>query len=177
MRPEQGPIPPGAARRKLARAVARKVGEHLNNRFEEISSEDIGNYETAIEGLVVAQIDDLLEEMAQEELLALRGIEPNEANIAQLEVLLRALRIYDERNKRYRDQWKESGWMGALYDVRKKAARLFRQFWGEGTAQKDAGDGAGEAWLTQNDDAYDLINFAAFFLRGREEGNEWGTWL
>jgi hypothetical protein len=88
------------------------------------------------------------------------------SNFEQFSIFMIALEIHSERNARYRDVWRVTGWRGALYDLYKKATRLFRQYW-RGTATPGA----------DVDDAYDLINFAAFFLRGRDEENEWGIEL
>ncbi len=93
------------------------------------------------------------------------NIDWNDSNREQFAIFLQALQLFNERNKRYRDQWKETGWRGALYDIVKKGRRLFTQF-RLATAAPEATD----------DDAWDMINFCAFYLRAKQDGNEWGIW-
>lgn len=103
--------------------------------------------------------------------LRLIGIpDPTESDYQNLCYANRALVIAHERNIRYKDSWKQAGWRGAVFDIRKKAERLFRQFFSADTLDHLQG-------MEGEDDAYDLINFAIFFLRARAEKNEWGKWL
>lgn len=95
----------------------------------------------------------------------LTGDAVTESALEQAEVMLGALRIFAERNARYKDGWATAGWRGVLFDLRKKTERLWRQFW------------HGQLTIASVDDAYDLINFAAFFIRAQASGlSEWGTW-
>ena len=99
--------------------------------------------------------------------LYVQGMVDNQTNLEQLQVMTAALRKFGERNQRYKDVWKESGWKGSLFDMRKKLTRIWRVFWrGEPTEQID--------W--ECDDAYDLINFTAFFIRNVRDNNQWGQW-
>lgn len=95
------------------------------------------------------------------------GITPTDSIITQLRVLLEALRKFGERNERYKDVWKESGWKGSLFDMRKKLTRLWRVFWRDQPIQTID---------LECDDAYDLINFTAFFIRNVKDDNQWGQW-
>lgn len=164
---------PEVARKAIAEMVAHRVVSRLEKRFATaedgkvavMSNEDLRNYEIELTSLVMETIKKV-GAVDLDVFLAHHQIEPDESNLAHFSVLLDAMKIHHERNLRYKDQWKESGWMGALYDMRKKAARLFRQYFGEQPTE-----GANE------DDAWDLINFAAFFIRGRSAKNKWGTWL
>jgi len=178
MRPDMS-IRYADARRAIAEHLAHTVVSRLAMRFAYsadlpdappgmtpvMNNDDLRNYETELTAIAVQDLK-LLGEVFGDVFLQYNGIEPTDSNLAQFNVFMEAMSLYDERNKRYKDQWKESGWMGALYDIRKKAARLFRQFFGE-----EPTEGASE------DDAWDLINFGGFFIRGRREQNKWGNWL
>jgi hypothetical protein len=83
----------------------------------------------------------------------------------QRAVLEQALRIYEERNRKYNDNWRRFGWRGCVFRVRERAERAWDAlFWAE--------DGAEAV-----DDLLDLINFAAFTVRAIREGNRDGTWF
>jgi hypothetical protein len=58
--------------------------------------------------------------------------------------------------------WREAGWRGVLTDIRKKSNRLWYRSWIKGGFDEDS--------------ATDLINFAGFYKRLRNQGPEWGTW-
>ena len=92
-----------------------------------------------------------------------------EAEHDQAVVVVRALAIYAERNVRYKDNWKRMGYRGMLVRVRERAERLWDALW---SAPSDYGCEAPEVL----DDAYDLINFAAFLVRGAKDGNRDGSW-
>jgi len=81
----------------------------------------------------------------------------------QAEVFVEAFRIFVERSERHGDSWKQSGWRGALFDSRKKMDRLWQEFMVNDEPPRDL------------DSALDLLNFVAFFVRGRTHGVE-GTW-
>lgn len=88
-------------------------------------------------------------------------IEPTSDMITQLNVLAEALQIHETR-KSYGDIWRKYGALSNLLSVARKADRLMQIFW----------HGPGE--LTHKDsvdDAYDLINYAAFFIRNYTDGN------
>lgn len=77
----------------------------------------------------------------------------------QLHVMLQALAIYDERNKDYNDNWVRMGWRGLLIRIRERADRLWDKWWDREQAE-----------TRDEDDALDLINFAAFFVRAQRNG-------
>lgn len=91
------------------------------------------------------------------------GIEDHINNLQQLRVFAEALKIYAERNKRYKDSWKDFGWRGMLHDIYKKTHRLWKAWWSGD--EQDRGD---------YDDAIDLMNFSAFFIRAVKSNNEKG---
>lgn len=94
-------------------------------------------------------------------------VEKTTTNVHQLNVLLGAFEKFVQRNERYKDVWRESGWKGSLFDMRKKLTRIWRVFWrSEPEQQIDL----------ECDDAYDLINFTAFFIRNVKDDNQWGQW-
>lgn len=105
--------------------------------------------------------------------LIVLGIEPTATNIEQMTIFIEAMLLYTERNARYSDVWRATGWRGAVYDIYKKARRLFQQFWDPETQAPTGERNVIHGKVT--DDAFDLINFAAFFIRGVDEQNEWGT--
>lgn len=98
--------------------------------------------------------------------LELLEFEDTPTNRDQLMVFIRSMRLFEERNKKYGDLWKEYGWRGNLLHVQSKAARVRKVWWDQAT--QPPGD-------QDLDDAFDLINYAAFFIRNVEEGNELGT--
>lgn len=84
----------------------------------------------------------------------------------QLMVLLRALQVYSDRNRDYKDNWRRMGWRGQLIRIRERAERLWDAWWDRSQPP------------TQDpDDALDLINFAAFMVRAtRGETTRDGSW-
>lgn len=90
----------------------------------------------------------------------------DQATRAQFVVLVRALDVYAERNKKYNDNFKRMGWRGLLIRIRERAERLWDAHWDwEGGEAPDP------------DDAIDLINFAAFLVRSYEgETTRDGEW-
>lgn len=98
-----------------------------------------------------------------EQILSMLGYERNPSNVHQLSVFLAAFETYAERNARHADTWKDSGWRGALFDIRKKIDRLWNEYMVSDTPPNDL------------DSAMDAINYLAFFVRARETGVE-GTW-
>lgn len=85
--------------------------------------------------------------------------------IEQAMVFIEALKIYADRNVKYRDNWRRMGWRGLLIRIRERSDRLWDTFW-SGVAWKPDGvmDEPGDRMIDA-DDALDLINFAAFFVR------------
>jgi len=78
-------------------------------------------------------------------------------NREQLTVLVECLKIFDERNSKYKDLWKEVGQDDNLHHMKHKVARVDMMF------------RSGE---TDVDDALDLINYAVFFIRNGRTQDE-----
>lgn len=105
----------------------------------------------------------------------------------QFRVLVRALRVYKKRNEKYRDNWKRMGWRGQLIRIRERAERLWDEFWDKEDYAKEREMDRARALVNgvdtdyedepyEVDDAIDLINFAAFFVRATEAYNRDGEW-
>jgi hypothetical protein len=95
--------------------------------------------------------------------LEVLGYERTQANADQLMAIFSAFETYAQRNARHTDTWKDSGWRGALFDIRKKIDRLWNEYMISDTPPNDL------------DSAIDAINYLAFFIRARETGVE-GNW-
>lgn len=107
-------------------------------------------------------------------ILKAAGLEISETNREQMAVFLDAMTIFQERNARYGDLWKEYGWRGNLLHVQSKAARVRRVWWdGHRIQVPDLGT-AVDHLQSDLDDAYDLLNYTVFFIRNVEDGNELG---
>jgi hypothetical protein len=86
--------------------------------------------------------------------------------------------VYEERNLKYKDNWRRFGWRGCLFRVRERAERAWDDWW-------DADDFAARDPAAQNigakdrdvDDLLDLINLAAFTVRAIRENNRDGEWF
>lgn len=103
---------------------------------------------------------------AYELFLELHGYEVTDSSVGHLQVLMDAMGIFNERNKKYRDLWKRSGWLSHVHHIRHKVARMFSIFWGT------------DAWKDEDDpldDAFDNINYTVFFIRAFRDGDERGT--
>ena len=111
--------------------------------------------------------------------LAALGLDYNDAALnAQAEVLCEALRVYAQRNIRYKDNWTRMGWRGMLVRVRERAERLWDSLW-DAAPIDGPGDplpGAIHDHDKRLDDAIDLINFAGFLVRAVRAGNRDGSW-
>lgn len=87
------------------------------------------------------------------------------ACMAMFEIMMDALRIFEERNRLYKDNWRRQGWRSPLFDLRRKVERVWDVFWdGKGGPDADV------------DDALDAINFGAILVRAIREGNRDGYW-
>jgi hypothetical protein len=86
-----------------------------------------------------------------------------EAAQAQLQVFADCFAIYLERNVRYKDNWRKMGWKGQLVRIKERVDRLWDNLWNKKH---------GEVLNRDLDDAHDLINFAAFLIRGAGHWNE-----
>jgi hypothetical protein len=109
--------------------------------------------------------------MTDEQLISILtslGYPTDATTVAQLRVMMEAFAIFVERNGRYRDEWRRTGWRGAMFEMRKKISRVWQVFWaGKATKAPDL----------LYDDALDAINFTCFFIRlHREAGPDWGEW-
>jgi hypothetical protein len=100
-------------------------------------------------------------------------LQENKSLESQFEIFLEALQIYDQRNVKYKDNWKRMGWRGMLIRVRERAERLWDDLWDAPGFPDDEAEGVQPLDV---DDAIDLINLAAFLIRGVREGNRDGAW-
>lgn len=91
------------------------------------------------------------------------GDHAEETEVQQAMVFLEALCTMRGRQQGYKDVWRLSGWRGMLFDVKKKAERLWFQYWFGGGAE-------------HCDSGIDIINYAAFFVRQFRAGDEHGHW-
>ena len=89
-----------------------------------------------------------------------------DAGEPQLMVFVEAWALYRERNRLHAGVWREAGWRGVLVDMMKKMYRLWWRFW-KGEMKPE-----GKAL----DDAFDLLNYGAFFIRLAREREEKGSW-
>lgn len=89
---------------------------------------------------------------------------PSYANLP--DVLLAAVEKYQERSAQYDgdDPWGKGGYKAQLVEMRKKLDRLWTHWDGE------------KGFNQVEDDALDLINYAAFFLILAERGDSDGQW-
>lgn len=98
------------------------------------------------------------------EMLEGNGIQPTEENAMQLIVFLQALRTYDSRTSAYGQVWKQYGALSNLLSVARKTDRIMSSWWHE--------EGEKPVLHKDNlDDAIDLLNYTAFFIRNAREGN------
>lgn len=92
----------------------------------------------------------------------LLGIDPTPDAVAQLaDAFLPALRIMCERG--YDPEgtsWKEGGWRGLVWEILKRARRIRWHSWQHSNHDTN--------------DAYDIINFAGFYIRMGTQGEPWG---
>lgn len=92
------------------------------------------------------------------------GAPPTQTNIDQMAEYLAAFHIFIQRNEKYKDLWKDYGWMDSLTHVRSKAMRMIRKFWRDNPESDEI----------NLDDSYDLVNYVVFFIRNFKEKNKWG---
>lgn len=97
----------------------------------------------------------------------------NDALEQQFRIFMEALKVYDQRNMKYKDNWKRMGWRGVLIRIRERAERLWDDLWDAPGFPDDETEGVEP---NDVDDALDLINFAAFLVRGVRAGNRDGAW-
>lgn len=95
------------------------------------------------------------------------GLDGDPSLIEQACVMGECLTLMAERNGRYHDLWKRDGWLGNVFQLTHKASRIRRLFFDRASH--------GEAVATPDpDDAFDLINYAIFFIRCLRESNRTG---
>lgn len=85
--------------------------------------------------------------------------------IEQHEIFNQALAKFVQRNHIYRDLWQKSGWLAHLVEVKRKIQRMIHVFMDT------------DAWKEMEDpldDAYDSLNYHAFFVRKFKEGDRSG---
>jgi hypothetical protein len=90
-------------------------------------------------------------------------------------VLMEALEIYKERNAKYGDAWRRSGWRGTLTDLRRKIERAWTFLWHAEPTPFGSPDHEANV---ETDDLFDIINYAVFSIRAHREGNRdgYGGW-
>ncbi len=101
------------------------------------------------------------DETYAKEILVLMGLTPSQTNVDQVKVFWEAMNIFEQRNNLYEDGWRTYGWRDSIHHMRSKLGRLLKMF----------GDDMPEKNL---DDAHDLLNYTAFFVRNVRSGNESG---
>lgn len=96
------------------------------------------------------------------------GIQPNEDNARQLLVFLNAVELYDERSRSYGQVWRNYGALSNLLSVARKADRLMKVWWHD---RHDEDAAPHDFHKDELDDAWDLLNYAAFFIRNAKNLN------
>jgi hypothetical protein len=96
------------------------------------------------------------------------GFEATDEDVAQFKVLMRALRKFHERDEKHRGLWRYFGAIDSAHQARAKATRTYNVAIGLIRGQFKSEHVNDEL---VNDDAIDMINYAAFFVRNVEEGN------
>ena len=89
------------------------------------------------------------------------------STVDQARVLAQALCVYDERNAKYMDNWKRSGWRGALFKLKLKVERAWDVMWDANPSDVTTDD---------VDDLLDAINCAGMAVRAMEDKNRDGSW-
>lgn len=120
---------------------------------------------------------------ANEEHRAVRSSTEDRAYTEQALVLSKALYVYEQRNQKYKDNWRRFGWRGCIFRLRERVERLWDHLWDAPPGEPiDVTEFSGEEKHLRTtadqdiDDALDLINFAAFTVRAVREGNRDGSW-
>lgn len=120
--------------------------------------------DAAKDGLPVPMAATLLDQAAK--LLELLVIPINDTNLEQAAVLISALYIFDSRNQKYNDLWKQGGTEDNLQHLKHKVARIRSVT--EVALDREETDGP--IPVMSVDDAFDIINYAAFAFRNAVEG-------
>lgn len=83
-----------------------------------------------------------------------------DSELEQLNVLLEAFGLFQERNARYNDLWKEGGTPDSLHHMKSKHART----------QASGATDTPEQQLERLDDPLDLINYTVFYILNLRAG-------
>jgi hypothetical protein len=86
------------------------------------------------------------------------------------EIMERALNIMVERDPKYHDSWKNYGWRGAIFNMRRKAERVWHLMF-----NLDPNDLNTDTMHRDVDDLYDIINYATMAVQCIEDANRDGT--
>lgn len=99
-----------------------------------------------------------------------------ESTKVQAEIMAEALRVYERRNEKYKDNWRRFGWRGCLFRIRERAERAWDDLWDQEPMATQANPEPTRNVPNDADDLIDLINFAVFAIRAIREGNRDGSW-
>lgn len=93
------------------------------------------------------------------------------------EIMERALAIMVERDPKYHDSWKNYGWRGAIFNMRRKAQRAWNLLFNHEVthAPPVPPSEAIQGKMPELDDLYDIINYATMAVQCIEDGNRDGT--
>lgn len=96
-------------------------------------------------------------------LFAMGWTDPSEEMLQQFGVVMGSISVFDQKDRIYGSAWKRLGALNNLTRMATKVERLLEQFWHNSSDVPAVPD---------LDDAYDLINYSAFFIRQASSG-EW----
>jgi hypothetical protein len=103
------------------------------------------------------------EEAVYVDFLSEEMIPITDSTIEQLKIFIDCLRLHAERDKLYGAAWKKHGALANLLRMSTKLERLLNMFW--------IANGRNDLPVSADlDDAFDLINYTAFFLRQAKKG-------
>lgn len=96
-------------------------------------------------------------------------------NVAQFMIFMEALKLYNDRTRSYGQAWQQYGAMSNLLNIARKTDRLMEVWWTK-EAEVLADDGRVKPLLHKDnlDDAMDLLNYDAFFIRNARAANIFG---
>jgi hypothetical protein len=106
-------------------------------------------------------------DVAMHKALELVGVTPTDQAIEQFRVLVRCMELYEERDQKYGSAWKRLGALNNLTRMSTKIERLLAMYWHKRPPRMVNPDASWDL-----DDAFDLINYSAFFIR-QAQTNEW----
>ncbi len=99
----------------------------------------------------------------------------------QFEVFWQALKMYEQRNQKYKDVWVRYGWRGCLVQARMCCERAWNDLWDAPvdsrakTVVVEPGQDPIIPIRPETDDLIDLINYTVFCIRAVRAGNRDGT--